>query len=221
MTSYSLSHENLLKLLGAIVASGKNVYAPQRKGDKVFFAPVTDVHAIVFDYVQTTESPKDLLFPKYQKLISFEYKGAELQVNDHAKTPPFERVLFGSRPCDASALQRLADFFARDISDPFVAQRQSALTVISMSCTKADADCFCTSTGTSPGDTTGSDILLTPMESGRYYVECLSEKGNALVSSHKELFEQSAPIDKEKYLVKIRKDIFSRRDHSKACRGIR
>ena len=73
------------------------------KEKKYFFAPVKDVHAIVFDYVQTTESPKDLLFPKYQKLISFEYKGAELQVKDHAKTPPPERVLFGSRPCDASA----------------------------------------------------------------------------------------------------------------------
>ncbi len=205
MTPYSLSHENLLRLLGAIIESRKKLYAPQRKGEKVFFAPVTDVHAVVFDYVQTTESPKELLFPKYQKLISFDYSGAEVQVKDHAKTSLPEHVLFGSRPCDAAALKRLADFFALDIPDTFVAQRQNALTVISMSCTKADADCFCTLTGTSPGETAGSDILLTPVENGRYYAECVSEKGNALVASHKELFEQSAPIDKKQYLPKIEK----------------
>ena len=205
MNPYSLSHENLLNFLAALRISGTTVYAPQRKGEKLFFAPLEDVRAVVFDYVQTTESPKELLFPKYQKLISFDFAGGELQVKDHATTTVPERVLFGSRPCDASALQRLADFFARGIPDTFVAQRQKALTVISMSCTKADADCFCTSAGTSPGDSTGSDILLTPIESGRYFVECLSEKGAALVASHKELFEQSMPVEKERYLPKIEK----------------
>ncbi len=221
MTQYSFSHDHLLKFLGAITASGKKLYAPQRKGEKVFFAPVMDVNAVVFDYIQTTESPKELLLPKYQKLISFEYQGAELHVNDHAKMPSPEHVLFGSRPCDASALQRLADFFARDISDAFVAQQQNALTVISMSCTKADADCFCTSTGTSPGDTTGSDILLTPIEDGRYYVECLSEKGSALIAEHKELFESECGCRQTKILGEVRQSIFTRRDHAKACRGIR
>ena len=205
MNQYSLSHENLLKFLAALGTSGKTVYAPQRKGEKLFFEPVEDVRAVAFDYVQTTESPKDLLFPKYQKLISFDFAEGELHVKDHATTAVPERVLFGCRPCDASALQRLADFFARDISDTFVAQRQKALTVIGMSCIKTDADCFCTSTGTSPGDSTGSDILLTPIESGRYFVECLTEKGNALAASNKEFFEQSTPVDKERYLPKIEK----------------
>ena len=205
MTSYSLTHENLLKLIVAIAVPGREVYAPQRRGEKTFFAPVADVKAIGFDYVKTAESPKDLLFPKYQKLISFEYKGAELEVNDHAETPPPERVLFGSHPCDAVALQRLTDFFSRDIADTFVAQRRDALTVISMSCTKADADCFCTSTGSSPGDTTGSDILLTPSGEGRYYVESLTEKGEALVASQRSLFGPSAPIDKEACLSKVEK----------------
>ncbi|MGA7162191.1 MAG: 4Fe-4S dicluster domain-containing protein [Bacteroidota bacterium] len=207
-----------MKFLDAIAASGKMIYAPQRKGEKVFFAPVADVHAVVFDYVQTTESPKDLLFPKYQKLISFEYQGAELRVKDHAETLPSERVLFGSRPCDASALQRLADFFSRDISDAFIAQRQNALTVISMSCTKFDDDCFCTSTGTSPGDTNGSDILLTPIEESSYYVEPLSGKGIALITSYKEMFEESTPVDKEKYLPKIEKT-FSHEEITKKLAG--
>ena len=218
MTSIFFFPRSLIEISWRDHSVGEKIYAPQRKGEKVFFAPVMDVNAVVFDYIQTTESPKEFLFPKYQKLISFEYQGAELQVNDHAKMPPPEHVLFGSRPCDASALQRLADFFARDISDAFVAQRQNALTVISMSCTKADADCFCTSTGTSPGDTTGSDILLTPMEDGRYYVECLSEKGSALIAAHKELFEQSAAVDKEKYLAKFEK-IFSHEEITQKLAG--
>ena len=205
MTQYSITHENLLKFLGSMSASGKKVYAPQRKEDKVYFSPIGDASNIVFDYIQTTESPKELLFPKYQKLISFEYTGSKLQVEDHAQEKQVERVLFGSRPCDASALKRLAEFFKRDISDVFVDQRQNALTVISMSCIKADVDCFCTSVGSAPGDTIGSDILLTPIENNSYYVECVSEKGNALIVQQKELFGQNQTIDKSKYLAKIEK----------------
>jgi len=218
MDTYSLSHENLLKLLDAITASGKKLYAPQRKGEKVFFAPVTDVNAVVFDFTQTTESPKELLFPKYQRLISYDFEGGEVRVKDYAAVPVPECVLFGSRPCDASALQRLADFFARDISDVFVAQRMKALTVISVSCTKADADCFCTSAGSSPGDATGSDILLTPVENGWYYVESGSEKGAALIASHKDLFGEPAPVGKEKYLAKVER-AFSHHELSRKLAG--
>lgn len=203
MAAYTLSHENLLKILGAVAASGRQIFAPQRKGEKVFFALLKDVHAIAFDYVQTAESPKELLFPKYEKLISFEYNGSELLVEDCAKAPVPERLLFGSRPCDAVALRRLADFFSRDIPDAFVEQRLKALTVVSMSCTKADADCFCTSAGSSPGDASGSDILLTPIEKGTYYAESFTEKGGALIASHKAMFEESSPVDTAKYLATI------------------
>ena len=210
----SITHDNLLKLLAGLADDGKIVYAPVRKGQKVFFAPVKDMQQVVFDYIQTTESPKSVLFPRYEPLISFEYQGKEIKVDDHAAAPQAERVLFGSRPCDANALKRLADFFSRDIPDAFVAARQNVLTVISVSCIKADADCFCTSTGSAPGDTTGSDILLTPIEENRYVAEILTEKGVLIGERYSRFFAKIPEIKKEAYLAKV-EQAFSQEDVTK------
>jgi formate hydrogenlyase subunit 6/NADH:ubiquinone oxidoreductase subunit I len=203
MSQYSITHEHVLNLLGALAGTGKKLLAPVRKGQKVFFAPVTDMQQIVFDYIQTTESPKEVLFPKAERLISFEYQGKEVKITDHAAAAPAERILFGSRPCDASALKRLAKFFEQDIPDTLVAQRQKALTVISVACVKADADCFCTSTGSAPGDTTGSDILLTPVGDNQYLVECVSEKGEAIAKQYASFFGAAPSVKKETVLAAI------------------
>jgi formate hydrogenlyase subunit 6/NADH:ubiquinone oxidoreductase subunit I len=210
----SITHDNLLKLLSELAGSGKKIVAPVRKGQKVFFAPVTDMQQVVFDYIQTTESPKEVLFPKYEQLIAFEYQGKDIAVTDLAAAVPAERILFGSRPCDANALLRLADFFKRDIPDALVAGKQKVLTVISVSCVKADVNCFCTSTGTSPGDTAGSDILLTPIENGRYAVEVCTEKGKSLIEGCGNLFSEIPEINKETYLAKVEKT-FSREEVTK------
>ena len=207
-----ITHENLLKVLGDILSSGKQLYAPQQKGLKTYFNQVHDVQAIVFDYIQTTESPKALLFPKVERMLSYELAGKQIQVTDHAENQNIpKRILFGSRPCDATALKILAEFFRRDIPDAFVQQRQDALTIISMGCTKSDENCFCTSVGTSPGDTAGSDLLLTPIENKRYYAEAVTEMGNTMLSQYDNYFEQSDTIAKELYLTKVEK-IFSSKE---------
>lgn len=199
-----ITHENLLIFLKGIVNSGKELYAPQRRAEKIFFLPVKDVASVVFDYIQTTESPKELLFPKAERMVSYEYNDGKINVTDWAQEQKgADRVLFGSRPCDAIGLKTLAEFFRQGMPDAFVQQRQHALTIISMSCIRSDENCFCTSVGAGPGDFMGTDILLTPVEDGRYLVECPTEKGRALVGSHKELFEQTGEVDKGKYLAKI------------------
>jgi formate hydrogenlyase subunit 6/NADH:ubiquinone oxidoreductase subunit I len=205
-----ITHENLLKVLGDILSSGQRIYAPQQKGLKTYFNQVKDVRSIVFDYIQTTESPKALLFPKVERMLSYELAGKQIQVTDHAENQTIpKRILFGSRPCDAAALKILTEFFRRDIPDAFVQQRLDALTIISMSCTKSDENCFCTSVGTSPGDTAGSDLLLTPIENERYYVETVTEQGNTLLLQHATYFEKSEPQVKEGYLAKGEKTFSS------------
>ena len=138
-------------------------------------------------------------------------KGTEnkLHVTDYAEKKQVpKRILFGSRPCDAAALKILAEFFRRDTPDVFVQQRQNALTIISVACTKSNEYCFCTSVGILPGDPTGSDILLTPIENARYFVEAVTEKGSLLLVQYEKYFEKSEARAKEHYLVNITK-IFS------------
>jgi ferredoxin len=204
-----VTHENLLNFLGEIVASGKELYAPQRNGLKTYFQPVNNVQTIVFDYIQTTVSPKTLVFPKVERLLSYERDGKKIQLIDSSeqKQAP-DRILFGSRPCDAAGLQTVTEFFRRDNPDAFIQRRQNALTIISVSCTKSNEYCFCTSVGILPGDTTGSDILLTPIENTRYFVEAMTEKGSVLLAQYEKYFEKSEAIAKEQYLVKVTK-IFS------------
>jgi formate hydrogenlyase subunit 6/NADH:ubiquinone oxidoreductase subunit I len=150
------------------------------------------------------------LFPKVERLLSYDVTGKQLQVTDYAEhqTIP-KRLLFGSRPCDAAALKILAEFFRRDRPDAFVQQRLDALTIISVSCTKSDENCFCTSVGISPGDTAGSDLLLTPIEHKRYYAEAVTEQGNALLLQHAAYFEKSDPQVKEVLVATVEKSFSS------------
>jgi sulfhydrogenase subunit beta (sulfur reductase) len=205
-----ITHENLLKLLGEVVSSGKQLYAPQQNTGKTYFLPVRDVHSITFDYIQTTVSPKEFLFPKTERMLSYNRADGIVQVTDHAEGRQYpERVLFGSRPCDAAALKTLADFFRRDVPDAFIQKHQDSLVVISVSCIKSDENCFCTSVGTSPGGTDGSDILLTPIENANYCVEIITEKGKSFLTAYETCFEKSGPVSKENYLVKIEKEFSS------------
>jgi len=214
-----ITQDNLLVFLKTLVDSGKELYAPQRKAEKVFFLPVEDAASIVFDYIQTTESPKDLLFPKVERLLSYDYDDGKIKVKDWAEGSKFsERVLFGSRPCDAIALKTLAEFFRLDMADPFVQQRQDALTIISVSCTKSDEFCFCTSVGAGPGDSRGSDILLTRVDDDRYLVECPTEKGKSLVESRKDLLEKGEEVERENYLAKTQQ-LFSHVEITKKLCG--
>ena len=202
-----ITHENLLKLLGEVISSGKELYAPQQKVGKTYFLPVKDVRSIVFDYIQTAVSSKELLFPKAERMLSYKYSDGKLKMIDHAENMQYpERVLFGSRPCDAAALKTLAEFFRRDVPDAFIQKHQECLVVIGVSCIKSDENCFCTSVGISPGGTDGSDILLTPIENAHYCVEVITEKGKSFLAAYDARFEKSGPVSKEKYFVKIEKE---------------
>jgi formate hydrogenlyase subunit 6/NADH:ubiquinone oxidoreductase subunit I len=78
--------------------------------------------------------------------------------------------------------------FTWDSPDPHFESKAAALTVIGLSCTQADAYCFCTSVGGAPGDPRGSDVLLTPLGQDRFLAEVLTDKGRAIVQLAPQLF---------------------------------
>jgi sulfhydrogenase subunit beta (sulfur reductase) len=205
-TNQFITHQNLLKLLGTLASGTTELVAPVKIGERRFFAPVTDVHAICFDPLPTAESPKFLLLPRAEQLLSYERNGEGIRLHDRSADALPERILFGARPCDAAGLQRLSDFFAAEITDAFVPKRREHLTIISLSCASADGDCFCTSTGSGPGDTTGSDVLLTPIGNDRYIVECLTDNGRKLLEASAAVVEEGPAIDKQPFLAAVKSE---------------
>lgn len=58
--------------------------------------------------------------------------------------------------------------------------------------------------GGGPGNTQGSDILLTQVDTGDYITEIITTKGEFAVSTAPELFEEiKTDLQKEKYLAKV------------------
>lgn len=198
-----ITHPRLLQLLSTLIADGAELFAPRKTGDVAMFAEIKSTDEIAFDTHPTVESPKSLLFPRVEKLLSYERTDTGFRIEDPVKSEPPRSILFGSRPCDAVALRRLGDFFAAEITDPFVTRRREGVTIISMSCSQADADCFCTSMGLGPGDPTGSDILLTNIGEDRYLIEVGSERGEELLRHHQGLVEKGGPIDKLTHLPRV------------------
>ena len=198
-----ISHQNLLTLLTSVMSCGSELFAPRKIDGKLFLSRITGVDQITLDPQPTIESAKSLLFPRVERLLSYERTSDGVRVDDPSVAHVPERVVFGTRPCDAAGFKRLVEFFAAEIPDAFVGNRRDALTVISMSCSESDADCFCTSVGGGPGDTKGSDILLTAIGDGRYSIECLTDRGEKLLGFHATLLEKGDAIEKAKYLAVV------------------
>ncbi|HNX98712.1 MAG TPA: 4Fe-4S dicluster domain-containing protein, partial [Candidatus Aminicenantes bacterium] len=80
-------------------------------------------------------------------------------------------------------------------------RRLARTTVVTITCTHADEYCFCTSVGGGPGNSTGSDLLLTPLEGGTYLAEVLTARGQALLALVPESSTPANAVDKESRLA--------------------
>jgi sulfhydrogenase subunit beta (sulfur reductase) len=201
--TYLLTYSALAKLVDKFAASGDQVYGPVKTGSKTFFRQVKSLDQCSFDYIQTDVSAKELVFPKYETVLSYRKEGKDIQINDIGPSKPQQVMLLGGRPCDAVAFQAMEKLFNWDYRDEFFNRRQAALLVVSMSCTSSDEYCFCTSVDSSPSDTYGSDILLTPIDSDKYLAEIITERAEMLVKQNTELFSPAPNVRKEDFLAKV------------------
>jgi ferredoxin len=124
-----------------------------------------------------------------------------LKEKDLAALP--EVVLLGTRPCDAAGFVSLWGIFGEEQEDTIFHARLNKLTIISISCSTSDAQCFCTSLKLDPGGTRGSDILLTRIGNGAYLAEVITEKGQTIANTYSDLFEEAPDVDKAQFVAKV------------------
>jgi len=196
-----LKKDSVEKLFAKLKADGRRILAPKARGEEIFFEEVSSASEMARDYIQTTLSAKGAVFPCCEALLKYTLEGKDIKIQDPQEPKP--TVLFGLRPCDAASFAILNSVFSWDYNDSQFRNRMKNTAIIGVSCAKADEYCFCTSVGGSPGDTKGSDILLTQLSSGDYLAEIVTDKGKEIVALAPELFEAAPSEDKEKHLANV------------------
>ena len=196
--------ESLEKLFDILKQNSKTIFAPVSKNGKISFKVSDSYSSVEKDYIQTTQSSKNLHSQERKKfLITLKIKiGISVKPFDYQTIP--EVVIWGVRPCDAMGIGELSAIFNWDSMDEIYNNRSQKPRLLVFSCFKADESCFCTSVGGNPGNTEGSDILFTRLgEDGDYLAEIITEKGAAIVAIAEEIFQKTADQDKNKYLAEV------------------
>jgi formate hydrogenlyase subunit 6/NADH:ubiquinone oxidoreductase subunit I len=195
---------SLEKLFDALKANGKAIIGPAKRNGKTSFKQADKFSDLSLDQVQTTQSSKEAAFPRTEKILDYSKSAGGMSVKGINVSEMPEIVLWGIRPCDAMGWGELGAIFNWDYKDEIYNNRLSKVTIIGISCNKADSYCFCTSVGGNPGNTEGSDILLTQLGAGGdYLAEIVTEKGRAIYETVPALFENTGDADKEKFLADV------------------
>jgi ferredoxin len=204
MDTKIVNSASLQKLIDSLVNKCE-VFAPVKKGKQVEFEKIDAFGKITFDYVSTNQSPKNILFPRNETILTFTSTKSEVHTKEYKPDTSKKTVIFGARPCDAAGLAALEAIFRWDYKDAMYINRKENATLIGVSCTKCDEYCFCTSVNGGPGNTEGLDILLTPLENDEYLAEIVTEKGKQVLEKYGDFFTNGKTIEKEKYLANVKK----------------
>lgn len=171
------------------------VLAPIRPGggEKTFHC-IVNTEDIDWGIGNCTISPKNLFFPQSEAVFLFEYVQNSLKlkkVGNHNK----KRLLIGTRPCDAAAMNLLDKVFGWDHKDYFFSTMRQNTFIISLACTIPDDYCFCTSVDLSPFNEVGSDILLCDLGGGKFFSHIISNRGLKLYEQFKDQFQDPTEED--------------------------
>jgi len=169
---------DLEKLITYATEQNKVFYAPVEGEKGVEFKAVTRYEEIALDYDNVKFPPKSIFLPQREVLCRF--SGNSLK---EVKIKAQDSIIFGIRPCDASALVYLDKVFKDEkgrFQDPYYLMRREKALIIGLACNTPRATCFCTSVGGSPAGKTGSDILVTDLGETLVFEPC-SEKGKGFM----------------------------------------
>jgi formate hydrogenlyase subunit 6/NADH:ubiquinone oxidoreductase subunit I len=189
----TITEQNLHKLIDELIAASARVVGPKRVGQMALYEPLARGEELDLSELPR-RSAKEAFFPVCEDILRYEKQEGKTSVTDIDLARLPKTVLIGARPCDASAPGILDAVFSWDYNDEFFLERRRKTTIIGLACTNADDACFCTAVGLSPADRNGSDLFLAPLEGGAYVVEAVTEKGEKLLKTHAQLFQDQPDV---------------------------
>ncbi|MEE8574086.1 MAG: 4Fe-4S dicluster domain-containing protein [Thermodesulfobacteriota bacterium] len=184
-----LKKEKLELLVTETRIDGAIFAGPTMDGGQIMYRPLEVGDELEFDYVVPANSAKEFCFPQTETIADITIGKDTVDLRPAVIDPPLT-IIFGTRPCDASAFASLRSVFTWDFIDESYTKREDKALVISIACTKGDESCFCTSIGLTPDGSDGSDILLRETEGGDFVAEAVTDKGKELVEKYTDIFEE-------------------------------
>ncbi|MFA7407325.1 MAG: hypothetical protein WCY93_05730, partial [Anaerolineaceae bacterium] len=184
---YILEKKKLKQVLSAWTEHF-DVYVPQKVESYTQFLPFNATKPLELGNPHNTRfPPKAHFLPQSETMLKY---NSRLGRFEDLRLTPEPRLLFGARPCDASAVALMDTvFLAEDYNDPYWLARRKATVIVGLGCNTPPHTCFCTTVGGSPFNQAGLDALLTDL--GDFFsVQVLTEKAQ-------ELFDDLPPATEE------------------------
>ena len=172
-----LTRQELVAWLDRL-AQEQTLYAPLDIAGNILYRPVEDTHKVVWDFMRSFMSVKEVFFPPTERLMLIEKTGMQVKLTE--TLPDEKSIIFGVHPCDARGLLTMdALFIENEPVDPYYTRRRENTTLIGLACQKMGPSCFCDRVGGAPDDPAGMDIMLTASNGG-YAAEIITEKGEKI-----------------------------------------
>ena len=145
-----------------------------------FYKDLGDDEYPDMDFGETTLSPKSILFPQSEVMLSYTTDKASADCNIMKEVPKDypARAVVGIRPYDAKALQILKlNYDTEEYKDPYWLKAYYACTFIGLADNSPSGFDFSTSCNTGPFDEAGLDVLLVDTDD-TYLAKVLSDRGS-------------------------------------------
>jgi ferredoxin len=178
---YKIKKDKLPSLLD-YWAKDYDVFAPIEKRGKFKYDKINKATEAELDPpVALLGSFKFLFMPLVSEVGKFSItkSGVDFSSDNNGETKS-KQVVFGAKPCEVAALERLDKISSWDYKDEDYFERRERTTIVSLLCTQPDNYCFCTTLGFDWQKQEGSDIMVLYKDDNAY-LRINTDKGNALI----------------------------------------
>jgi len=156
------------------------LFGPAGREIQTAFREISSSKELTMGYASTMLSPGKLFIYKPKEEL-FTFRAEKEIFIDAPPVPGEKQAIVGVHPCDTNAILYLDRTFLGGYRDPYYEARRKNSFIISLNCSVASQNCFCSSVGSGPflkaGE--GCDILLTDFDD-MYLVETISRRAEEL-----------------------------------------
>jgi sulfhydrogenase subunit beta (sulfur reductase) len=181
---FETDKQGLQKFYEEVIAKNET-YAPVEKFGKYDYKKVSGLSGCDPDSpINTTMSVKPLFFPRSAKVMNFTETSEGTTISGVDEDPlAGKRVILGVKHCDARSLQVLDQVYKWDYIDADYQKRRENTIIVSTRCSKAGANCFCTSLDYDVENSDAHDVRIVKGLNGKIYIQAVTEKGEIFLKS--------------------------------------